>query len=448
MFAHIERRLGSGSFPFRHFHFNSGIGIPGKLANGIWVLLSALVIFFLLNTQPPEWTIFAGIALFSTIAMTILVSDLFFARTEQRSSATESARGGLVDEKSHVSEEMLAGIVASAMDAIIAVNKDQRIVLFNGAAEKMFHCSREDAVGSHINRFIPRRFHANHEKHIVRFGASGVTSRAMGDLGSLWAVRSNGEEFQIEASISSIEAEGRKLFTVVIRDITERKMTEETLSQTSRRLIEAQEEERRRIAREIHDDYNQRLAVIAIDLEALAEKVERSDVEASEKLHQLWNGVNELGKDLHDLSHRLHPSTLENLGLVAGIRSFCEEFADQHEMQLNFIHNHVPQGISEDAALCVFRVVQESLRNVKRHSGADRAEVLLEGKARKLHLSVTDLGRGFNTKDRVRHGGIGIRSMEERLRVLGGTLEVHSSPMEGTMVEAWLPMPATTRRVS
>jgi PAS domain S-box-containing protein len=228
-------------------------------------------------------------------------------------------------------------------------------------------------------------------------------------------------------------------------DVTERKMAEDTLSNFSGRLISAQEEERRRIAREIHDDYNQRLAVLANDLEEAAESVADFPVETSQRLHQLWNAVSELGADLHSLSHRLHSSTLESLGLVAGARAFCQEFADQQQIQVDFTHENVPRRIAGDVALCLFRITQEGLRNVKRHSGTNRAEVRLEGLDSKLHLSISDRGRGFDPNQRSERAGIGIYSMEERLRSLGGSLEVHSKLMEGTRIDAWLPFKAASQ---
>jgi PAS domain S-box-containing protein len=130
-------------------------------------------------------------------------------------------------------------------------------------------------------------------------------------------------------------------------DITERKMAEEAFTSLSGRLIDAQEEERRRIAREIHDDYNQRLAVLAFDLEDLAKNIGHPDAETGPHLHKLWNRVCELGADLHVLSHRLHPSTLENLGLVAGAMAFCEEFTDQQEIQVDFTYDNVSPAFQE-----------------------------------------------------------------------------------------------------
>lgn len=222
-------------------------------------------------------------------------------------------------------------------------------------------------------------------------------------------------------------------------DVTERKIAEEALARLSGRLIDAQEEERKRIAREIHDDYNQRLAMLAMELEELADKVGDSPVGAGPLFHRIWNQIGELGSDLHSLSHSLHSSTLESLGLVAGMQAFCEEFAEQQEIQVDFVHQDIPRGVPADAALCLFRVTQEGLRNIKRHSGASMAEVRLEASGKKLHLSIADQGRGFDVNNHSPRDGIGIRSMEERLRSLEGHLEIKSRPMEGTRIDAWLP---------
>ena len=228
-------------------------------------------------------------------------------------------------------------------------------------------------------------------------------------------------------------------------DVTERKMAEEALSRLSGRLIDAQEEERKRIAREIHDDYSQRLAMLALDLEGIEEEIGDTAAGAGQRLRKVWNVIGELGADLHSLSHRLHSSTLESLGLVPGVKVFVEEFAVQQQIQVVFSHENVPPGVPEAVALCLFRVVQEGLRNVKRHSGAERAEVRLECSEEKLHLSVVDRGRGFDVNSRSPRTGIGIRSMQERLRSLGGQFEITSRPTEGTRIDAWVPLRTASR---
>jgi PAS domain S-box-containing protein len=231
-------------------------------------------------------------------------------------------------------------------------------------------------------------------------------------------------------------------------DVTERKMAEDALATLSGQLIEAQEEERKRIARELHDDYNQRLAMLAIDLEKTAQNVAEFSVEAAEQLYGFFDRVSELGGDLHSLSHSLHSSTLESLGLVAGVKAFCREFSEQQGLQVDFAHKNVPRGIPGDAALCMFRITQEALRNIKKHSGAAKAEVRLEFAGERLHLSVSDQGRGFDPSTPPAEAGIGLRSMEERLRVLGGHLELHSSPSKGATIDAWVPVKVARQRAS
>jgi signal transduction histidine kinase/ABC-type uncharacterized transport system substrate-binding protein len=228
-------------------------------------------------------------------------------------------------------------------------------------------------------------------------------------------------------------------------DVTERKMAEEALSALSGRLIDAQEEERKRIAREIHDDYNQRLAMLALELESLEEEIENSPAAARPRIHNIWNAIGELGGDLHSLSHRLHSSTLESLGLVAGVKVFVEEFAVQQQVKVSFTHENVPRRIAEDVTLCLFRIVQEGLRNIKRHSGAESAEIRLEGLGEKIHLSIVDRGKGFDVNHYSPQAGIGIRSMQERLRSLGGQFEISSRPTVGTTIDAWVPFRAATR---
>jgi PAS domain S-box-containing protein len=229
-------------------------------------------------------------------------------------------------------------------------------------------------------------------------------------------------------------------------DVTERKMAEDALASLSGHLIEAQDEERRRIAREIHDDYNQRLALAANELDGIRELVEPSAFEAGQRLRELWNQLSELAADLHSLSHQLHSSTLERLGLMAGVRAFCSEFEAQQGVQVHFEHEKVPNGVPPDVALCLFRITQEALRNIKRHSGTDHAAVRLEWMAGRLHLSVSDLGKGFNSHGRSPEAGIGIRSMKERLRLVGGQLEIYSRPGKGTRIDAWVPFGVARQR--
>lgn len=231
-------------------------------------------------------------------------------------------------------------------------------------------------------------------------------------------------------------------------DITENKLAADALATLSGQLIAAQEEERRRVAREIHDDYQQRLAMVANDIDLARQQLSDTPEHTKQRLRHIWNEISELTSDLHSLSHRLHSSTLETLGLVAGVSSFCREFQQQQALAIDFTHENVPRGISPDIALCLFRVTQEALRNVKRHSGANQAEVRLEGRGEELYLRVSDRGVGFDPKLRSPFAGIGIRSMEERLRILGGNLEVHSQRSNGTTIHVRVPFKVARQSAS
>src|SRR6516165_3692813 len=222
-------------------------------------------------------------------------------------------------------------------------------------------------------------------------------------------------------------------------DVTDRKLAEDALGSLSGQLIEAQEEERSRIAREIHDDYQQRLAMLSIDLEAIAQNL-GEDSEVGGQLHEIWNRVGELGSDLHSLSHRLHSSTLDNLGLVAALRSLCAEFQDYHSIGVAFHEENVARSIPRETALCLFRITQEALQNIKKHSRAELAQIRIEEVEQKIHLCISDFGSGFDSSASSRNGGIVMRSMEERVRLVGGQIVIHSRPMEGTQIDVWVPV--------
>jgi len=205
-------------------------------------------------------------------------------------------------------------------------------------------------------------------------------------------------------------------------------------------LINAQEEERKRLAAEIHDDFSQRLAVLSLGMETAAEGIPESLQETNRQMQELMESASELGADLHTLSHRLHSSTLERLGLVAGVGSFCKEFNAQQGMQVEFSHQDVPRSVLPDVALCLFRVVQEGLRNVQKHSGAAHALVRLEAVDGMLHLSISDDGAGFDANDGANRQGLGLWSMRERARLVAGRFEIHSEKQKGTKIDVWTPI--------
>ncbi len=213
--------------------------------------------------------------------------------------------------------------------------------------------------------------------------------------------------------------------------------------QLSGMLLNAQEQERTRLAAEIHDDFSQRLAVLSLGLETTAEGIPESMSQTHRHMLELMESASELGSDLHTLSHQLHSSTLERLGLVAGVGSFCKEFTAQRGPQVAFSHLDVPRSVSPEVALCLFRIVQEGLRNVQKHSGAAEAQVRLEIADGMLHLSISDDGAGFDAEGETDRRGIGIWSMRERVRTVGGRFEIHSEKQKGTRIDVWAPIEPT-----
>ncbi len=202
-------------------------------------------------------------------------------------------------------------------------------------------------------------------------------------------------------------------------------------------LINAHEEERKRIASELHDDFTQRLALLSIGIEMTAELVRNSPEQATQQLHELLNSAVDLSADLHTLSHRLHSATLERLGLVPGVEALCKEISSQQGIRVDFSYTGEGLSVPPATALCFFRVVQEGLRNVKKHSRASSARVRLEMRDGQLHLSISDQGAGFDMKELTQREGIGIFSMEERARYIGARLEIHSKPGIGTEIDLW-----------
>jgi PAS domain S-box-containing protein len=224
----------------------------------------------------------------------------------------------------------------------------------------------------------------------------------------------------------------------VVFDMTELKEAGQERLDLAGRLINAQEQERSRLARELHDDFGQRLAMFAVDLAQTEEMVKEPKVR--EELRKLGSEIDEFGTDLRSVSHRLHSSTLEILGLTAGVQSFCAEFSSQHAIEVEFVHKGIPKSTNPDTALCLFRIVQEGLRNVRKHGHATKVDVCLQGNAEAISLTLSDNGVGFKLSDCVASHGIGLRSMRERARILGGTSKVQSWPGQGTRIAVTVPL--------
>jgi PAS domain S-box-containing protein len=467
------------------------------------------------------------------------------------------------EEKLRESQARLEAIIRSAMDAIVTINEEQRIIVFNAAAEKIFGCAASDTIGTTIERFIPESLRIAHAGHIRKLGDTGVNSRGLGEL---FGLRADGSKFPFEASISCATVAGKKLYTVILRDITERrlmdnarsesearfrlvanaapvliwmsgtdklcnyfndpwlqftghsldqelgngwtegvhpedlqrcletyttafdkrepfkmeyrlrrydgeyrwvydigvprfnadgtfagyigsctdttehKLAEETLSSISGGLIEAHEQERTWIARELHDDISQRLALVAMDLDRQKQDLHASAAKLRRDIGETAKQVSELVSGIHELSHRLHSSKLDSLGLKAAAAGFCKELSKRHNVEIDFHAEGIPRQIPQAIALCLFRVLQEALQNATRHSRAKHFQVSLVGSMNEIYLTVSDPGLGFDPEKAVKGAGLGLASMKERLRLVSGELSISTQLHRGTTIRVRVPV--------
>ncbi|HKX30857.1 MAG TPA: sensor histidine kinase [Blastocatellia bacterium] len=219
-----------------------------------------------------------------------------------------------------------------------------------------------------------------------------------------------------------------------------REQMEAALRDLGGRLISVQEEERRRIACELHDDLSQRMALLSIELEQLAQQVPRRQAQLHMAIGDLLAKAREISSDIHRLAYQLHPARLEHFGLERAVKGLCDELARRHEYQIEFHHHGFPAILPREMMLCFYRVAQESLSNVIKHSGSREARVVLERMEQSICLSVSDLGRGFDPESDQAQRGLGLLSMRERVRCIGGDLSIYSQPFSGTQIIVLVPL--------
>ncbi|HSB82010.1 MAG TPA: PAS domain S-box protein [Candidatus Methylomirabilis sp.] len=481
-----------------------------------------------------------------------------------------------------VSRAQLAGIIESAMDAVITVDADQRILLFNTAAERVFRCPASEVLGQPIDRFIPETVRARHREHVRAFGQSNVTSRRAHALGSLIALRADGEEFPMEAAISQAEVAGQKLYTVILRDITQRKLAEQALREseervrllldstgeaiygidlsgtctfcnaaclrilgyrdprdllgrnmhslihhtrpdgtpypvvdcriyqayqrgvpthaddemlwradgtsfpaeywshpvhrgddligcvvtflditqrqqaeaalrTSREQLRAlaghlqsvREEERTRIAREIHDELGQVLTGLRFDLTRLATRLTAGQAAVRDNVQGMLTLVDSSIQAVRRIATDLRPSVLDDLGLVAALEWQAQEFQGRTGTTCQFIADQRDLAPDPDVGTAVFRICQETLTNVARHADASQVTVRLQEQEGALVLTVADNGQGITDQGLASRTSLGLLGMRERARLLGGRVSIEGRPGEGTTVSVFIPLMAS-----
>jgi PAS domain S-box-containing protein len=408
---------------------------PAVMAAGavvIGVLLFANGVAFMRGLDAP-WLL--GIAL--VVDMLVIGAGIVVAAREVL----------VAEQRTEASQERLGAIVDSAMDAIITTDEAQNIVLFNRAAEQLFRVRREDMIGAPLDRLIPARFRGAHHGHIEQFGRTGVTSRRMGDVTTLWALRPGSEEeFPIEASISQALEDGRRYFTVILRDISVRKQAEEALLASQRelrelsaRVLEAREDEKARIARELHDELGQLLTALKMDLSSLRERLR--DTEVAAKLDEMGRLLDQTVSSTRRISADLRPLMLDDLGLADAASWLVDDFGKRYGIasRIEINADGGLEHLSKNVSTTVYRAIQESLTNIARHSGARNAWVLVAAQDGNLEVEVEDDGRGIAPEDLAKAHSLGLRGMRERIAYIGGAFEVARTPRGGTRLRIKVP---------
>jgi len=330
-------------------------------------------------------------------------------------------------------EKTFTDAVLDSVPGLLALFDEQgRAVRWNRKATEISGYTAEE-IGRH-NVFD---FYAKDQRGIVQDARSRMLSEGHAEFEADLRTKS-GARIPFYFTSLPLNIDHKRYFVGVGIDMTDRKRVEKERLDLSARLITAQEEERSRIARELHDGVSQRLALLAIKLHELSQKPSASRSKITASLRALWEQIGEISTDIHYMSSRLHPSILTRIGLGAAVRSLCAELK-QHGIDATLSYRNVPDFIPDDIALCLFRVAQEALSNVVQHSGAEQVWVELRGELGHLEMRIADSGHGF-VPSNDDHAGLGLLSMKERVRLVSGQFSIQRGSTHGVKIEVRVPL--------
>jgi len=329
------------------------------------------------------------------------------------------------------SDRQLRLFIDSVRDyALIALDTNNCVTGWNAGAERILGYQEHEILGKPGSViFTPEDIEGGNMQ--LEFDTARQTGRAEDER---WHVRKDGSRFWGSGVLARIDDEEGNLvgYGKVMRDLTERNARQQ------RNLLTVQENERRRIARELHDDLVQRLAVLEIGLARIRRGLPPEAADIGLELLRLEQQTGMLSNDVRRLSHQLHPSVVDDLGLCTALESIVEEFQRDQGQEFTFLCEGVPEKIPTNIATAIYRIAQEALRNIAKHaSGPGGLRVIGEG--RMLHLTVSDAGPGFDVPAAYR-GGLGILSMKERTQLLGGQFSVTSNAGGSTTVDVLVPL--------
>jgi PAS domain S-box-containing protein len=336
-----------------------------------------------------------------------------------------------------------SAVVQSSDDAIIYQDLNGVITSWNTGAQRIFGYSEAEVLGSPITILLSPDL-VDEKTMILERLKRGQSLEHY----ETTRIHKDGKRIEVSLSVLPVTDSTGKVvgFCSIKRDITDRKLADEALADVTRKLVGIEEEERRRIGRDLHDDIGQRVAMLAVEIDRLSNDAPGTAEELHRRLDEVRREITETSKAVSSISHQLHSPQLEYLGVVAAMRSFCREFAEQRRVKIEFTHNDIPQVSSPEVSLCLFRILQEALNNAAKHSNARQFEVKLSCSGNELHMTVTDRGTGFDAEAAMNKGGLGLISMRERVRTVNGTIAIESKLMGGTTIHVRVPY--TSERLS
>ncbi|MGY6125517.1 PAS domain-containing sensor histidine kinase [Paraburkholderia strydomiana] len=389
--------------------------------------------------------------LFICVAAALLVAtSAFMLLRARREASSARSEASVAINQSGVNEARMMAIIRSSMEAIITIDEQQRIVLFNPMAEQVFGCTAMEAIGASLERFIPERFRAAHARHVEQFGVTGVSDRQMGRQRVLSGLRANGEEFPIEASISQTRDGGARLYTVMLRDVTERVSAEhaqqrarEELRELSANLQKIREDEKTRIARELHDDLGQQLTALKMDISSVEETLGGS---ASELVRAHLQGMRRLidatVASVRRIAADLRPVMLDDLGLIPAVEWLANDFTNRYGIDVERDIETGDARFSPAGATALFRIVQEALTNVARHADATLVTLSLRAGDEAFVLRIADNGQGAHRDGELAGKSFGLLGIRERAHMLGGAVDIQTSQGNGFALSVTIPAEA------
>ena len=380
----------------------------------------------------------------------------------------------MANRASRESSALGEAIIRSAKDAIVAIDEQHNVVLFNPAAERMFGCAADAVLGQPLDRFIPHSARAAHRRHLAGYMQRHDAVRAMGGDRVVKGLRADGTEFPLDAVISQIELgddpvgdpRGARRFVAVLRDVTERvrlqqelrasldsqKRTEarlresrDSLRELSAALQSVREAEKTRIARELHDELGQALTALKMSAAAIAGDLNPAQTELRQRAEGMKQLIDQTVASVRRISADLRPVMLDSLGLAPTLEWLTHDVAARTGLAITLAMPDEDAGVSGDAATAIFRIVQEALTNVVRHARATKVQVKIVRDGGDVRVRVSDDGCGIRDVDQRRTRAFGLLGMRERAYVLGGGFIARNDAGKGTVVEATIPAFGTVR---